>query len=80
MVDTFAAAVLAVFVHRVVAHAVVAHTVAEHAVAGHGVDGQASAVPGIDMVQHISGMNDSTNFDSDNRRPSPFHKLSNIVS
>ncbi|MCK5397808.1 MAG: hypothetical protein KAJ33_06135 [Thermoplasmata archaeon] len=61
-------------------HRAVVHTVAAHAAAAQEVDGQASAVPGIDMVQHISGMNDSTSFDSDNRRPSPFHKLSNIVS
>ena len=85
MADTSAAVVLAVVVHTVaahtaVAHAVAAHTVVAHAVAAHTVVAHTVAVPGIDMIQHISGMNDSTSFDSDNRRPSPSHKLSNIVS
>ena len=39
-----------------------------------------AAVTEIAVVQRISDMNDSTSFDSDNRRPSPFRTLSNIVS
>ena len=39
-----------------------------------------NAEPGIELVQHISGMNDSTSFDSDDNRSSLFHKSSNIVS
>ena len=34
----------------------------------------------IELVQHNSDMNDSTSFDFGDRRSSPFHKLSNIVS